>query len=224
MTVYKTLDDGSHQYDISVTQTDGTSQVYRTKDILSDSGGVYLQGRGTRVWKAIRVEDGVETGDIVALKDSWVDEYREREALLNARIRNAAGTEADRKRLGEMTVQVLAHGDVYVGGTLDRTRMSPEGECLASVCRPFNPTGMCRAYAPQIQVLEVSVYGSTSPHSYRLRRCWRIDALCMYYGRILLASHANRGRYASSDGRSTGTDPLPQTCKSYTSTAGFIAT
>ena len=127
MTVYKTLDDGTRQYDISVRQTDGTCQIYRTKGILSDNGGVYLQGRGTRVWSAVRVEDGVEIGDVIALKDSWVDEYREREALLNARIQDSANSEDDRQRLGEMTVQVLSYGDVYVHGGLDRTRMNPEG-------------------------------------------------------------------------------------------------
>ena len=128
MTVYKTLDDGSHQYDISVTQTDGTSQVYRTKDILSDSGGVYLQGRGTRVWKAIRVEDGVETGDIVALKDSWVDEYREREAAINSRILDAASTQSERDGLKDLMVNVASHGDVFIAGALDRTRACRQGQ------------------------------------------------------------------------------------------------
>ena len=121
------MDDGSHQYDISVRLTDGTCQVYRTKGLLSETGDVYLQGRGTRVWKAVRIEGDAETGDLVAIKDSWVDEYREREALLNARIRKAATTGDETKRMEEMTVRVLAHGDVYIAGTLDRTKTDLEG-------------------------------------------------------------------------------------------------
>ena len=109
---------------------DGTYQTYRTKQLLSDAGGVYLQGRGTRVWTAVRLENGSETGELVVLKDSWVDEYREREGSINNRIRRAAVLQEDRDKLDASIVQVALYGDVYVAGVPDRTRLVPDSECL----------------------------------------------------------------------------------------------
>ena len=125
MAVHTSLGDGSRQYDIVVRQDDGTCHTYRTKRLLSNGGGAYLQGRGTRVWHAVRLEDGVETGDPVALKDSWVDAHREREASVNSRIRGAVTSQADRHELDGLIVQISAHGDVYVSGVPDCTHAEP---------------------------------------------------------------------------------------------------
>ena len=127
MTVYKTMDDGSHQYDVLLRLEDGTCETYRTRRLLSDGGGVHLHGRGTRVWEAVRLENGKETADIVALKDSWVDDYRDREVSLNSRIRETAASQSERDMLREMMVQINAQGDVYVSDKLDRTRANSIG-------------------------------------------------------------------------------------------------
>lgn len=99
MSVHKPLDDGALQYDITLTLTDGSRQVYRTRRLLSDGGGVYLHGRGTRVWEAVRLENGVETTDVVALKDSWVDGYREREAAVNSRVCSIATSQSEHDQI-----------------------------------------------------------------------------------------------------------------------------
>ena len=131
MTVYKTLDDGYSQYDIVVRSMNGTCQTYRTRRLISDAGGTYLHGRATRVWEAVRLEKGVETDEIVALKDSWVDEYRDREASINARVREAGTSQEERDKLGEMIMQVVAYGDVHIADVPDRTRTNVDGELTA---------------------------------------------------------------------------------------------
>ena len=128
MVMYRDPCDGSLQYDIAVGQADGTCQTYRTKSLLSDGGGVYLHGRGTRVWRAVRMENGEESGEVVALKDSWVDEYREREAAINSRILDAASTQGERDGLKDLMVNVASHGDVFIAGALDRTRACRQGQ------------------------------------------------------------------------------------------------
>ena len=131
MTAYTNLDDFDaplKQYDITVRTTGGAYQTYRTKKLLSDGGGVYLHGRGTRVWEAVRLENGVETDEIVALKDSWVDEYREREGSINARISRMAASQEDCDKMGDSVVQVAAYGDVVIAGVPDRTRLVPDCE------------------------------------------------------------------------------------------------
>ncbi|KAF7790466.1 hypothetical protein EIP86_001421 [Pleurotus ostreatoroseus] len=74
------------QYQITVHSSDGDTLNYRTLGVLSDSGASRLLSRGTRVWKAVRIVNGEETGEPVALKDVWVDSDREREgdALVDA--------------------------------------------------------------------------------------------------------------------------------------------
>ena len=64
----------------------------------------------------------------MALKDSWVDEYRDREALVKAKLHNTATVDQD--MLVAVTIQVSAYGDVIVAGVPDRTRINPVGEYL----------------------------------------------------------------------------------------------
>ncbi|KAJ3524187.1 hypothetical protein NM688_g8604 [Phlebia brevispora] len=77
------------QYDITVYTDDGLTRVYRTLQLISDSGAQTIRGRGTRVWKVVRVEDGEEHGEPMVLKDTWVDTNRRREGTTLDEIRNA---------------------------------------------------------------------------------------------------------------------------------------
>ena len=130
--------DGAPQYDITVRTEDGSSQVYRTLASLYDGGGTELLGRGTRVWKAVKLEEGVESGDPVALKDSWVDEHLKREGFLNQQIRSSAATLEDRKAVEDTLVEVVAYGDVYISDAQDRTRPIVRGAFRNSL-RPRVP-------------------------------------------------------------------------------------
>ena len=119
--------DGSIQYDVCVPSCDGP-HVYRTTDILYDGGFGTLAGRGTRVWKARRLDAAGEmTGEPVALKDAWVDRHREREGDISARIRQSSSVlePEDHELLNNMLLTVLDHGDVYISGLPDRTRLLP---------------------------------------------------------------------------------------------------
>ncbi|KAJ3552849.1 hypothetical protein NM688_g3933 [Phlebia brevispora] len=114
-------DNGLTNYHITVRTLSGEEQVYRTIQLLSEPATEYLIGRGTRVWKAVKVQDGQETGPPVALKDAWVDSHREREGTIDARIRSSAMTDSQKKGVAKGLLTVLCHGDVVIAGTYDRT-------------------------------------------------------------------------------------------------------
>lgn len=115
--------DGTAQYDIMVRTDTGEELVYRTIELLSTPDVAYTVGRGTRVWKAIKTEHGHITGEPVALKDCWVDSHREREGIINARIRAAATLPTPAYIIPRSLLTVLCHGDVVVSGIEDRTRV-----------------------------------------------------------------------------------------------------
>ncbi|KAJ3559366.1 hypothetical protein NM688_g392 [Phlebia brevispora] len=77
------------QYDITVFSNEGEARVYRTLDLLSDSGAQVLIGRGTRVWKVVQIENGQECGSSMVLKDAWVDFDRKREGTALEELRAA---------------------------------------------------------------------------------------------------------------------------------------
>lgn len=117
-----TQKDGQLQYDITLRTDQDEVRVYRTISVLSDHTARNVLGRASRVWKAVRLVEGEETGEPVALKDSWVDSTREREGNVHAKVMQAilaAGREQEAKNL---FVTVQAHGDVYVAGSQDRTQ------------------------------------------------------------------------------------------------------
>lgn len=69
-----------HCYCITVRNADGSRHTYRTCRLISDDGAqAGMRGRGTRVWEAVRVVDGVEVGEPVVIKDAWVDAELQRE-------------------------------------------------------------------------------------------------------------------------------------------------
>ena len=114
---------GRTQYDIVVRSGRDGKHIYRTIDVVFDAGSDRLLSRGTRVWKAIRVVDGVPNGEPVILKDAWVSTGRQREGDIDARIRRSATVlpEDDRTCLENMLLTILDHGDVVVAGVPDRT-------------------------------------------------------------------------------------------------------
>lgn len=83
MTLLK-QEDGTARYDILVRSETGEEQLYRTLELLHNQGAEYLVGRGTRVWKAVKIENGEEVGEPVVLKDAWVDHHRKREGTINS--------------------------------------------------------------------------------------------------------------------------------------------
>ena len=55
--------------------------VFRTDGLINDDGAKSPLGRGTRVWRVKRLVDGEPDASAPGrvLKDSWVDEDRDRE-------------------------------------------------------------------------------------------------------------------------------------------------
>lgn len=112
-------------FDIPVRSADGQTRTYRTQALLSSVGSHNRLGKGTIVWKAVRLEDGEEIGPPVALKDSWVytDYIREGDAIRCIRL-NALASQ-DEELVTQMVPEVEWHGDVFIGGdepALDCTR------------------------------------------------------------------------------------------------------
>ncbi len=108
------------QYDIKVQTHDGEEVIYRTVMLLSDSGAQSLHGRGTRVWKVMRVKDGEAFGDPVVLKDSWVDLDGPREGAILQEICGMAASEPVDKTLSDALLTVECYGDVVIDGDSDR--------------------------------------------------------------------------------------------------------
>ncbi|KAF7799154.1 hypothetical protein EIP86_010385 [Pleurotus ostreatoroseus] len=81
----KLLPDGLN-YDITV-RSGGQNRTYRTQKLLADKGSRYVIGKGTRVWRAVLIEDEDEKGPPIALKDCWVALSRTREGEILRQIR-----------------------------------------------------------------------------------------------------------------------------------------
>lgn len=113
-------DDGV-QYDIAVHVSTTETVLYRTLDLLAfDGTSLQVISRATRVWKAVKIEDGQPTGDPVALKDVWVDRDREREGDIVSRVLQSDFL-THQPKLKTMIVPVDCHGDVLVEGKQDQT-------------------------------------------------------------------------------------------------------
>ncbi|KAJ3557294.1 hypothetical protein NM688_g1548 [Phlebia brevispora] len=123
------------RYDISVHSPDGTTVVYRTLELLSRSGVETLKGRGTRVWKVVRVEHGVESGTPMVLKDTWVDPDRESEGAVLEKLRDAK-RKPDLQRFVDRTFLSREwDGDVFLDRTcsvLDCTRIFGSGAVISN--------------------------------------------------------------------------------------------
>lgn len=98
-------------YDITVRAASG-SVVFRTKRLISDIGARSIRGRGTRVWEAIKVADGAASGEhSVALKDSWVDADRMREADILEKLKLADTSELFRFVTENGMIGTKCYGD-----------------------------------------------------------------------------------------------------------------
>lgn len=96
---------------------------YRTYGLLSDHGAHGGPGRGTRVWKARKLnKEKQPEGDFVALKDSWIDHDRPREGSILQAVLESVSDPEDREFLAELFLTVIVHGDVHIEGARDDTR------------------------------------------------------------------------------------------------------
>lgn len=111
-------------YDITV-HCEGGSKVYRTLELLSDSGAQKIRGRGTRVWKAVALENGKECGEPVALKDCWVQSQLTPEGKTLESILADAQTSKYHSFRDLTFLSVRCHGYVY----LDDQRKTPDCTC-----------------------------------------------------------------------------------------------
>lgn len=76
------------QLDIVVRASNGKDKIYRTLEVLSDFAAESILGRATRVYKAQELKNGVPYGDVVVLKDQWIDSDRIKEGDIYKQIRN----------------------------------------------------------------------------------------------------------------------------------------
>ncbi|PSS18947.1 hypothetical protein PHLCEN_2v3163 [Hermanssonia centrifuga] len=125
----KSLADG--RIEIAVQSGNDGEALYRTINLLSDIGSADLIGRGTRVWKAVKMVNGEEFGEPVALKDSWVDYSRKREGAIHERIRESILATAQAELFTRHFLTVECYGDVLVLDEQDRTR-PPQDHSLSS--------------------------------------------------------------------------------------------
>ncbi|PSR88600.1 hypothetical protein PHLCEN_2v5127 [Hermanssonia centrifuga] len=141
----------STQYEIIVRSESGEEKTYRTLDSLSDSSTERLLGRGTRVWKAIRTQDGKDCGEPVALKDAWVDHDRGREGDVFTRLRQSSISAAHTVVLDKCFLTVQSHGDVFISDHQDCTWISPISQATPTVSHApvVGPSGAIFADIPQ---------------------------------------------------------------------------
>ncbi|KAF7799164.1 hypothetical protein EIP86_010395 [Pleurotus ostreatoroseus] len=143
----KPLPDGSN-FDITI-RSAGQDRTYRTQKMLADRGSRYLLGKATRVWKAVRLEDGAETGSLVALKDCWVDPSRTREGEILRRIRHniLSASPGDEDLVVRLFPAFEWDGDVLTGddkSTLDLTCVLSETKTSADVTEDQEQSGSPR--------------------------------------------------------------------------------
>lgn len=159
------VDDGSTRYDIDVRSSDGTTTTYRTIRLLSDTGSEYLRGKGTRVWLVRKMEDGVECGEPVVLKDSWVDSNLQMEGdNLNA-IRNCETDPPTGDLLDKYLLTVSCHGKVYVDGKLDHTLCHLSGPDALHTRLRFRLQTSSHPPGARIQALGHHRHGQLISHS-----------------------------------------------------------
>lgn len=101
----------------------GDQVIYRTIELLSAIGIHKLWTKGTRVWKVIHIVDGEGHGDAVILKDSWVDEGRERETATLSHFRYIDHSEEFRQTVEKYFLTLECFGDVYIHSTPDPDRV-----------------------------------------------------------------------------------------------------
>lgn len=118
-----TLINEGRQLDIAVHSENGGMRLYRTLGLLAERGPDALHGKGTRVWKAVQIVDGRETGGHIALKDAWVDAERPLEGMTFSQVLAACHSTDPTQHIDDSLVTVEDHGYVVTDGALDCTRI-----------------------------------------------------------------------------------------------------
>ncbi len=101
-----------NSYDITVFPQDGNTRKYRTLGLIAQVGST-LRSRVTRVWKAVRIEDGREVGEPVVLKDTWMDSERSSEGEILSNIVGDLPVE-DQDKSRDFFPAIECHGKVYL--------------------------------------------------------------------------------------------------------------
>ncbi|KAI0088535.1 hypothetical protein BDY19DRAFT_906557 [Irpex rosettiformis] len=101
--------------------------IVRTVRLINDDGVKYPLGQGTRVWRVNRLVHGKvdKSAPGRVLKESWVDEDREREGAILEQIRNQPEVIADddlKPAFEGLFLTPVASGDVLIEGHPDSTR------------------------------------------------------------------------------------------------------
>lgn len=112
------LPDFYPHFDIIVRSKEGQTRTYRTVYYLRDTTTYpddRLRTSTTRVYRAIRVENGEEIGPPVDLKDTWVHPDCVREGDIIQRIREDALEAEDKELVEQYIPNVEFHGDVFIG-------------------------------------------------------------------------------------------------------------
>ncbi len=73
-----------------------------------------MVGKGTRIWKVTRLEDGRISGKTAVLKDSWVDKDQPREGDTFHELRDATMPAENHKILMDALLTVENYGDVII--------------------------------------------------------------------------------------------------------------
>ena len=120
------------QYEYTVSDADGTQTVYRTLDLIAESGK--SNPKGLRVWRAVEVRDGIPHGEVVVLKDVWrlldiPQEGSNMRAIAEPQP-DSDMSDAEKEALRRGVLTVLHHGDVMI--------RSPSRGCSTTLteCRP----------------------------------------------------------------------------------------
>ena len=102
------------QFTFQPTHHQESRRRFRTKSTISSFGAEPLRSRGTRVFKAIEIDDlDREKGSHVVLKDTWIDTDRIREGDILAQLYDEA--QGDDKLLVEKYfLTTVCHGDVQL--------------------------------------------------------------------------------------------------------------
>ncbi|GJE97385.1 hypothetical protein PsYK624_136020 [Phanerochaete sordida] len=113
---------GTFYYDITVHPEGKATEVYRTKQVLANIGAEAPLGRGTRVWRAVKLVDGRESDIVVAIKDSWIDSDRKREGDIDQMIKaSAPAGSVHAKLFKKYMLRIECYGDVIVNNVKDET-------------------------------------------------------------------------------------------------------
>lgn len=115
-------------YDMKVGGPDGAT--FRTTKLLNDLGARTIRGRGTRVWEVNKVtvtqkrtrHTSESLGPSVALKDSWVDADRLREAEVLDKLEQPSTSRPFKYAMKTHVISIECYGGVEIDGQPDHTR------------------------------------------------------------------------------------------------------